>query len=143
MKTFSIWHYLLLLRFCSVQLVGTLLVLICTDNFSVNFLGGCWMMSKYLRCNKIYKEMILEIAKQKLIMKTMSIVWILDVKKVANELSGPFAPQADNDSSNHPGDFHKTLFFAERFDWNWLTIYRKLFIRPFFIVPMHTGRQNI
>ena len=66
-------------------------------------------MNKYLRCYKIYKEIILEIAKQVLIMKTMRIVWVLDVKKVAYELSGPFAPQADNDSSSPPEDFHKTF----------------------------------
>ena len=47
--------------------------------------------------------MILEITKQTGILITMKIVWVLDVKKVAYELSCPFAkvgaPQADNDSS--------------------------------------------
>ena len=44
-------------------------------------------------------------------MITMRIVWVLDVKKVGNELSGPFvkfgAPQAHNESSNPPEICHK------------------------------------
>ena len=67
-------------------------------------------MSKYLRCYKIFKEMILEVMKHRVIMKTMEIVRLLDVKKVAYELPGPFAkvgaPHAGNDSSSFPENFH-------------------------------------
>ena len=49
---------------------------------------------------------------------------VLDVKKVANELSGPFAkvgaPQADNDSSNPPEIFHKHVFLAKKFILNYI-----------------------
>ena len=58
-------------------------------------------------------------------------VWVLDGKKVAFELSDPFAkveaPQADNDSSNPPEIFHKKFFFALSYDWNILYSYRELF----------------
>ena len=51
----------------------------------------------------------------------MRIVWVLDVKNVAYELSGPSvkvgASQADSDSSN-PENFHKNFYHAESFDWN-------------------------
>ena len=54
----------------------------------------------------------------------MRIVSVLDVKKVAYRMSGPFAkvwaPQADNDSSKTPETFHKNVFLAESFDWNTL-----------------------
>ena len=67
-------------------------------------------MNKYLRWYEIHKELILEITKQIVIMITMKIVWVTH-EKVANELSGPFAkvgtPQADNDYSNPPANFHK------------------------------------
>ena len=50
----------------------------------------------------------------------MRIVRVLDITKVANELSGPFAkvgaPQTDNDSSSPPEIFHKNIFDAESFD---------------------------
>ena len=43
----------------------------------------------------------------------------LDVMKVAYELSGPFAevgaPQADNGSSNPPGNFHKNFSLDKSF----------------------------
>ena len=46
-------------------------------------------------------------------------MWVLDVKKVAYELSGPFAkvgaPQADNDSSKPPEMFHKKVFLTKFF----------------------------
>ena len=45
-------------------------------------------MNNYLRCYEAYKEVILEITKQGVIMITMMIVRVLDVKKVAYELSG-------------------------------------------------------
>ena len=65
-------------------------------------------------------------------MITMRIVWVLDVKKVANELSSPFAkvgaPRSDNDNSNPPENFHKNVFPAKSFDWNTLYSYRKLYI---------------
>ena len=48
-------------------------------------------MSKYLLCYEIYAAMILKIAKQRVIKITTSIVWVLDVEKVAYELSGHFA----------------------------------------------------
>ena len=45
----------------------------------------------------------------------------MDAKKIAYELSGPFAKigalQADNDRSNPPESFHKNLFLAKSFDW--------------------------
>ena len=57
-------------------------------------------------------------------MITMRIVWVLDVKKVANELSDPSgkvgALQADNDSSNPSEIFHIQIFLAKSFDWNTL-----------------------
>ena len=76
--------------------------------------------------------MILEITKQKLIMITMCIVWVFDVKKIENELSGPFAevgaPQSDNYSNNLPKIFHKICFFPKSFDWNTPLSYCKLYI---------------
>ena len=49
--------------------------------------------------------MILETTKREAIIINMGIVWVLDAKKVAYELSTPLAkvgaPQADNDSC-HP-----------------------------------------
>ena len=61
--------------------------------------------------------MILEITKQRVILITMRIVWVLDVKKVVYELSGPFArvgaPQADNDSSNRSESFIKKIFLLK------------------------------
>ena len=48
---------------------------------------------------------------------TLLIVCALDVKQVASELSGSFAklgvPQADSNSSNPPGNFHKTFFLLK------------------------------
>ena len=62
----------------------------------------------------------------------MRIVWISDIKKVANELSGLFAkvsaPQADNDSSNPPEIFHKKEFISKIVDRNTLYSYRKSYI---------------
>ena len=89
-------------------------------------------MSKYLQCYEIYKEVILEITKDGVIMITMKTVWILNVKKVSNELSGPFAKvralQADKDSRNPPEIFHKDIFLAKSFDWNTLYCFRKFCI---------------
>ena len=52
----------------------------------------------------------------------MRIVWVLNVKKAAYELSGPVAkvgaPQADNDSSNPPENFRETVSLAKSVDWN-------------------------
>ena len=56
----------------------------------------------------------------------------MDVKKVANELSGPFAkvgaPQADNDSGNPSEMFHKNVFLTKIFDWTTLYSYHNLYI---------------
>ena len=53
-------------------------------------------------------------------MITMRNVRVMDVNKVVNELSCPYAkvgaPQADNDSSNPPENFHKNVFIAKSFD---------------------------
>ena len=61
--------------------------------------------------------MILEITKQRVIMIIMRTVKVFVVKKVAYELSGPYvkvvAPQADNDSSNPPENFHKNIFLSQ------------------------------
>ena len=80
-------------------------------------------------------------------MITMGIVWVLDVKRVAFELSGSYAkvelPQADNDSRNSPENFQKKVFLTKSFEWNILYSYRKLFKKPFLNVLMHTRRQNI
>ena len=77
----------------------------------------CPSGSQCLRCYEIYKEMILEVTKHRVI--TVRILVILDVIKVAYELSGPFAqieaPQADNSSSTSPENFNKNVFFAETF----------------------------
>ena len=52
----------------------------------------------------------------------MRTAWVLDVNRVAIELSDPFAkvgaPQADNKSSNSQDCFHKNVFLATNFDWN-------------------------
>ena len=89
-------------------------------------------MSKYLRCYEIYKEMILEIPKQGVIILTLSIAWVLDFEKVAYELSGSFAkvrtPPANNNSSSPSEDYHKNIFLDKSFDWNILYRYHKLFI---------------
>ena len=77
-------------------------------------------MSKYLRCYEIYKEMILEITKQGVIMITLRIVRVLDIKKVAYELAGPSAeivsPQANNDSSNPQEKIHKNVSLGKSFN---------------------------
>ena len=90
------------------------------------------MMSIYLRCSEIYDEMILEIAKQGVIWIIMRIVLVLDVRKVANELSGPFAKvgaaQAENGSSNPSEFFHKNIFLVKSFDLNTLFSYHNLYI---------------
>ena len=87
-------------------------------------------MSKYLRCHAIYKEKVLDITKQGAMMITMRIVLVLGVKKVAFELSVPFATvgaqQADNDSINPPENGHKNVFLAKSFESNILYSYRKL-----------------
>ena len=50
----------------------------------------------------------------------MRIVRVLDVKKVAYDLSCPFskggAPEADNDSNNPHESFYKHVFSAKVFD---------------------------
>ena len=50
----------------------------------------------------------------------MRIVRVMDVKKVAYELSSPFAnvgaPHAENGCSNLPENFHKHVFPAGSFD---------------------------
>ena len=52
-------------------------------------------------------------------MITINTVWVLDVKKGANELSGPFAkvgaPQANSDRSDPLEIFHKNVFFCQKF----------------------------
>ena len=73
-------------------------------------------MNKYLRCYEFSKEMIPEITKRRVIIKTMKNVCVLDVKKTAIELFASFAkveaPQADNDCSNLSENFHKNVFLA-------------------------------
>ena len=70
-------------------------------------------MSKYLQCYEIGWGMILELTKQAVIM----ITGVLDVKKVAHDLSGPLveigASEANNKSSNPPEIFHKMLFYLK------------------------------
>ena len=66
-------------------------------------------------------------------MIAMRMVWVLDVKKAANELSGPFAEvgtlQADSiDSSNPSVHCHKNVFLVKSFDWNIQNSFYKLFI---------------
>ena len=77
-------------------------------------------MSNYLHCYEIYEGMNLEIKKQRVIKIFVSIVWVLDVKKVACEQASPFAnvgaSQADNDNSNPPEIFNKKNFLAV-IDW--------------------------
>ena len=48
-------------------------------------------MSKYLWCYEFYKEIILEITKYGVIMITMKIMRVLDVKKVPYKQFGPSA----------------------------------------------------
>ena len=45
-------------------------------------------------------------------MITMRIVWVLDVKKVAYEVFGPFA------KVKAPENVHKNIFLAKSLDWN-------------------------
>ena len=98
-------------------------------------------MSKYLQCYEInYKEMILKMTKQRVVLITMRIVWVLDVKKVANELSGP---QADNENSNPPEIFHKNVFLTKSFDWNTLYGYLILYIHSFSVLSMHKIQLSI
>ena len=65
-------------------------------------------------------------------MTNMRIVCVLNVRKVAYEMSGRFAevraPQADNDSSNHPEMYHENVFLAKSFDWNTLFRFRKFYV---------------
>ena len=55
---------------------------------------------------RYYREMFLEKTKQGVIMLTMRMVCVLDVKKMVYELSGAVVKfgtsQTDNDSSNPP-----------------------------------------
>ena len=55
----------------------------------------------------------------------------MDVKKIAYELSGPFAkvgaPKADKDISNLFQNFQKNVFVAKSFDSNIRYSYRSLF----------------
>ena len=114
-------------------------------------------MSKYSQCYEIHKEMILEIMKQRVIRTIMRIVWVLDVKKVANELSGPFAkagaPQADNDSSNPPEIFQFFLLkvlveihliVIEKFIYNLSLFYQRsqdgiIYLYIYNSLPISTG----
>ena len=81
-------------------------------------------MGKYLRCDKSYKEMIQEITKQRVIMITMSIMGVFEVKKVGYEMSGHFAkvgaPQAQADNN---------VFHTKRFDLNLLFSYCKILVK--------------
>ena len=76
-------------------------------------------LSKHSVCYEIFKEMILEKAKQGVLMMTMRTVRDLDVKKVANELYGPFAKVgaqlAANESCNPTESFHKNAFLTKSF----------------------------
>ena len=53
-------------------------------------------------------------------MIAMRIVCVLNVMKVAYEISGPFAevraPQTDNDSSDRTENFHINIFLPKIFD---------------------------
>ena len=77
----------------------------------------------------------------------MKIVLVMNVKKVAYELSGPSAKvgaaPADNDSSNPLENLNKNIFIAKSFDWNILYSYQKLLDWHFIVVSMHTRRQNM
>ena len=103
-------------------------------------------MSRYLLCYGIYKKMILKVTKQRAIMISMRIVWVLDVMKVTYELSGPStkvgAPLADIDSSFPPENFHKNIFLVKSFVWSVLYIYRKLINLPFLIITTSARRRN-
>ena len=77
-------------------------------------------MSKFLRCYRIFRKMILEVTKQTVIMIAKRNVLVMDVKIVAFELSDPFAKvgaqQADNGNSSSPPEvFHTSVFLAESF----------------------------
>ena len=69
--------------------------------------------------------------KRKVILVTMRIEWVLDIKKVEYELSVPYekvgALQADNDTSNPPENVHKNVSLVRSFDWNILYSFCKLF----------------
>ena len=112
----------------------------------LNFICGTGLTSKYFRCYEIYKEMILEITKRRVIMKTKRIIQILVVKKVTYELTGPVAkigaPQADNDSSDPPEIFHKNVFLTKTFDLIILYSCWKMFNQPFLIVSVQIRRAN-
>ena len=108
------WPYSLLLCFCSTQNLSTLLVLICTNNFSVEFykqsptdehllavFWGLWGDDSGINETESDDD-------------NYELMWVLDVKIVAHELSGPFvnvwAPKTDNDSSYPPENIHKKFF---------------------------------
>ena len=61
----------------------------------------------------------MEITKQRVIIMTMKTVLVLEFKKVAYELSGPFvkvgAPQAENDSSYPPENIRNNAFLTKSF----------------------------
>ena len=79
-------------------------------------------------------------------MITMRILRVLDVEKVAYELSGSFArvgaPQADNDTKG-PEDFHKNIFLVKTFDLHLLYSYQKIFNYLFLFTSRPTGQQNM
>ena len=86
--------------------------------------------------------MTLDITKQRVLLKTISIVQVSDVKEVAYELSGPFskvgASQADNDSSHPPENFNRNVFLAKIFDRKILYSYCKIFNKLLLNILMHT-----
>ena len=71
-------------------------------------------MSKYLQSYEIHKEVIQEKTKQRVMRIAVRIVRVMNVKKVSNELSGPFAKvgalESDNDSSSPSENVHKNCF---------------------------------
>ena len=89
--------------------------------------------------------MVLEVTKQKVIMITTRIVWVLDVMNVAYELSVPSAKvwvsRADKDNNNSPENLRRKVFLDKSFDWNLLYNYRKLFNLAFLIKSLLT-RQH-
>ena len=74
-----------------------------------------------MRYHETDKETIVEITTLRVIMLTLWVGRVLDVKKVAYELSGPCAkvgaPQGDSDSSN-PENLHKNVFLTKNFVLN-------------------------
>ena len=136
-RTFSVWINLLSLCFHSVQVVTTLLVLIRTDNFTVNFY---WRSLTDEQILAMLHDLWGDDSGNK------RTVRVLDVKKVACDLSGSFAkvgaPGADSYSSNSPDFFFYKNVFPNIFLWFILYTCRKLFKQYFVIVSMYKPNKK-